>query len=61
MFILKIHQVETVEAISACGLIGKLRGLDENGRAILLKYPGELEKVRNAGRALVLGSGITAG
>ncbi|MCX8125589.1 MAG: flavodoxin family protein [Dehalococcoidia bacterium] len=55
MFILHIHNIETVEAISACGLIGKLRGLDENGKAILSRYPTELAKVREAGYALVVG------
>ncbi|MEW6142810.1 MAG: flavodoxin family protein [Chloroflexota bacterium] len=55
MFILRIHNIETVEAVSACGLIGKLRGLDEDGKAILLRYPGELRKVYEAGRILVTG------
>lgn len=55
MFILRIHNIETVEAVSACGLIGKLRGLDVDGKAILLRYPDELRKVREAGRALVKG------
>lgn len=56
MFILRIHNIETVEAISACGLIGKLRGLDEDGKAILLRYPEGLRKVREAGCALVTGA-----
>lgn len=56
MFILAIHQIETVEAISACRLIGKLRGLDENRKAILLRYPEELQKIYQAGKALVSGS-----
>ncbi len=56
MFILKIHQIETVEAISANRLIGKLRGLDESRRAILLRHPDELAKIEAAGRALVTGT-----
>ena len=56
MFILAIHQIETVEAISACRLVGKLRGLDENRKAILLRYPDELKKVYEAGKALITGT-----
>jgi multimeric flavodoxin WrbA len=55
MFILKIHQIETVEAVGAGRLIGKRRGLDEDRRAIISHYPAELEKIRRAGENLVTG------
>jgi len=50
------HRIETVEAISACGFAGMLHGFDEQHRAIILRYPEELKKVYDAGRALVLGA-----
>jgi len=56
MFILKIHQIETVEAVSAGRLIGKRRGLDEDRRAIMSHYPEELEKIYRAGQNLVTGT-----
>ncbi len=56
MFILKIHQIETVEAIGACRLIGKRRGLDEDRRAIISHYPDELGKIYRAGENLVTGN-----
>jgi len=55
MFILKIHQIETVEAVSAGRLIGKRRGLDEDRRAIISHYPAELDKIYRAGENLVTG------
>jgi hypothetical protein len=33
-----------------------LHGFDEDHRAIILRYPNELKKVYEAGRALVLGA-----
>ncbi len=60
MFILKIHRIETVEAISAGRLIGKFQGLDSDRRAILRRYPEELKKVYDAGRALVEGTNAHA-
>jgi len=55
MLKINVHGVETVEAISACGLGGMLRGLDENRKAIILRYPKELEKSYQAGKSLVTG------
>ncbi len=53
MVILKLHKVETIEAISACGFEGILHGLDEKGRGVIAKFPKELKKVYEAGAALV--------
>ena len=49
------HRVETVEAISACGFEGMLHGFDDKGKAIITKYPEELEKAYQAGKSLVTG------
>jgi multimeric flavodoxin WrbA len=51
------HQIETVEAISVGGLEGVYYGVDENKKAIALRFPEEMEKVYRAGRALVIGQG----
>jgi len=51
------NQVETVEAISAGGFSGILRGFDENGKAMVLRFPKELEKAYQAGKSLVTGEG----
>ena len=53
MLYLNAHGVQTVEAISACGFWGILYGLDENRKAIILRYPGELKKAYEAGKSLV--------
>jgi multimeric flavodoxin WrbA len=45
----------TVEAISACGFEGMFHGLDENRKAMILRFPKELEKAYQAGRSLVSG------
>ncbi len=50
------HRIEPVEAISAAGFAGMLRGFDDDGKAMALRYPEELTKVYQAGRALVSGS-----
>ncbi|MCX8126123.1 MAG: flavodoxin family protein [Dehalococcoidia bacterium] len=55
MIVLNLHKIPTYEAISACGFEGKLHGWDENHRAMILKYPLELEKAYQAGRSLVTG------
>jgi multimeric flavodoxin WrbA len=47
--------VETVEAVSACGFDGMLRGLDDKGKAVILRYPKELKKAYQAGKSLVTG------
>ena len=55
MVILKLHKVETVEALSACGFEGILHGLDEKRRGVIAKFPKELKKAYDAGAALVTG------
>lgn len=52
MVILKLHKVETVEALSACGFEGLLHGLDEKGKGVIAKFPKELKKAYEAGAAL---------
>ena len=52
MVILKLHKVETVEALSACGFEGILHGLDEKRKAIISKFPKELKKAYEAGASL---------
>lgn len=51
------HKIETVGAISVGGLEGVYYGVDDNKKAIALRFPGEMEKVYRAGRALVTGQG----
>jgi multimeric flavodoxin WrbA len=53
MVILKLHKIETVEALSACGFEGILHGLDEKRRGVIAKFPRELKKAYDAGAALV--------
>ena len=52
---LHLRQIEVVEALSVSGIAGMLSGLDENGEAIILRYPDELKKAHEAGRDLVVG------
>jgi len=52
---LHVSGVETVEAISACGFVGMLRGLDDKRRGLILRFPKELEKAYQAGKSLVTG------
>ncbi|MCX8126124.1 MAG: flavodoxin family protein, partial [Dehalococcoidia bacterium] len=56
MVTLRLHRIETVEAISAGGFAGMLHGLDDDRRALVLRHPEQLRKAYEAGRALVLGS-----
>ena len=53
--ILHLHGFETIEALSACGFSGKLGGFDENRKAMVLRFPKELEKAHQAGKSLVTG------
>jgi len=53
--ILHLHGFETAEALSACGFSGKLGGFDENRKAMVLRFPKELEKAHQAGKSLVTG------
>ena len=55
MVVLKLHKIETVEALSACGFEGILHGLDENRRGTIAKFPKELQKAYQAGIGLVKG------
>jgi len=50
---LNLHKVETIEALSACGFEGILHGLDENHRGVIAKFPKQLKKAYDAGKALV--------
>ena len=49
------YNIETVEAISACGFIGLFRGLENNRKAVILRFPKEMEKAYQARKALVTG------
>ena len=53
--IFNIFRIVTVEALSACGFWGMLQGLDENRKAMILRFPRELEKSYQAGKSLVTG------
>ena len=55
MLVLKLHKVETVEALSACGFEGMLHGLDEKRRGTIAQFPAELRKAFEAGAGLVTG------
>jgi multimeric flavodoxin WrbA len=56
-FILKLNatKIETVEALSVGGFYGVFHGLDDIGKAMILRYPNELEKSYLAGKSLVTG------
>jgi len=47
--------IEPVEALSACGFEAMLHGWDDKGKAIILRFPKEMEKSYQAGKALVTG------
>jgi len=53
--ILYLHGFDTAEALSACGFSGKLAGFDEKRKAMVLRFPKELEKAYQAGKSLVTG------
>jgi multimeric flavodoxin WrbA len=55
MFILTNFGIEPVEVLSACGFVGVLGGLDDKGKAMILRFPKELEKAYQAGKSLVAG------
>ena len=50
-----VSGIETVELLSACGFGGMLRGLDNERKGIILRFPKELEKAYQAGKSLVTG------
>jgi len=55
MVVLKLHKIETVEALSACGFEGILHGLDEKRKGTIAQFPAELLKAFQAGVGLVKG------
>ena len=55
IILMKMHGVETVEALSACGFEGMLHGLDENRKGMIAQHPELLKKAFDAGVALVTG------
>jgi multimeric flavodoxin WrbA len=55
IILLNGHNIEPVEALSSCGYSGMLHGFDDKHKAMILRYPGELKKAYEAGRALILG------
>jgi len=56
MILLKMHGIETVEALSACGFEGMLHGLDENRKGVIAQYSELMKKSFDAGVTLVTGS-----
>jgi len=57
MLVLNVHGIEPVEAISACCFEGVLHGFDSNRKAMILRFPKEVEKAYQAGKSLVTGEG----
>jgi len=55
MYLFVSFGIEPVEALSACGFLGVLGGLDDKGKAMILRFPKELEKAYQAGKSLVTG------
>jgi len=55
MKLFQMTNIEVVEAISATGFVGALRGFDDRRRAIIRRFPHEMEKAYQAGRSLVTG------
>jgi multimeric flavodoxin WrbA len=53
MVILRLHSVETVEAVSACGFEGMTHGLDDGNRGVVARHPEQLHKAFEAGKGLV--------
>ena len=56
MVILKLHGVETTEAVSACGFEGMFHGIAENKLGVISKHPEQLKKAYDAGIGLVTGT-----
>jgi len=55
MNMLNNRGIEPVEALSASGFEGVLHGFDDKRKAIILRFPDELKKAYQAGKALVTG------
>lgn len=52
---LEFRNVQVVEVVVACGVVGMLSGLDTAGRGIIGRFPNELTKAYAAGQTLVTG------
>jgi multimeric flavodoxin WrbA len=52
---LNVHQIQTVEAISASGFEGVLHGLDKDKKGVVLRNPEGLKEVFEAGKCLITG------
>ena len=52
---LGIRGFPVTEALAGCGFSGILSGLDEHGKGVILEFPEELEKARQAGVNLATG------
>jgi len=46
---------EVCEGIAACGCVGLLSGLDEQGKGIIARFPQEMAKAYAAGKTMVTG------
>jgi multimeric flavodoxin WrbA len=55
MNMLNNRGIEPVEALSASGFEGILHGFDDKRKAIILRFPDELEKAYQAGKTLITG------
>ena len=53
MVILKLHSIETVEALSACGFEGMFHGLDGDKKGVVARHPDQLRKAFEAGAGLI--------
>jgi multimeric flavodoxin WrbA len=53
MVIIKLHGIETVEGLSACGFEGMFHGLDKNNKGVIAQHPEQLRKAFEAGVGLV--------
>ncbi len=56
MVVLKLHGIETAEALSACGFEGMCHGLDTNKKGVVAAHPDQLKKAFDAGVGLVMGA-----
>ncbi len=52
---MNFRNLQVVEVLGACGVVGMLSGLDTDGRAVLQRFPQEMDKATRAGRTLVTG------
>jgi multimeric flavodoxin WrbA len=52
---MNFRNIQAVEVIGACGVVGMLSGFDAEGESVLARFPAEMDKARQAGRTLVTG------